>query len=217
MKKLDLRRELKPFYAPPARRVELIRVPPFKFSMIDGRIEPGATPGASPEFQAAVGALYGMAFTLKFMSKLRAKNPIDYPVMALEALWWTDTGEFDPAHPEGWQWTAMLLLPGHITSAMFEQARRQLAEKRPSPAVARVRLESLREGLCLQTMHVGPYATEPETIARLQAFAAEHGYALCGRHHEIYLGDPRRTKPERLKTVLRHPVAKVSAGQKGAE
>lgn len=217
MKTLDLRRELKPLYAPSARRVELIRVPKFKFVMIDGQIEPGAMPGVSPEFQAAIGALYGMAFTLKFMSKLRPKNPIDYPVMALEALWWTKAGEFDLARPGAWKWTAMMLLPAHITPAMFEQARRQLRQKRPGPAAEKVRLESFREGLCVQTMHIGPYAAEPETIARMKDFAREHGYVPCGRHHEIYLGNPLRARPERLKTILRHPVAKAAAGRRGAE
>src|SRR3989338_1407452 len=185
--------------------------------MIDGQIEPGAMPGSSPGFQAAIGALYGMAFTLKFMSKLRPKNPIDYPVMALEALWGTATGKFDLPRPGRWKWTAMMLLPGHITSAMFEQARRQLREKRPGPALRKVRLVSFREGLCVQMMHIGPYASEPETIARMKDFAREHGYVPCGRHHEIYLGNPLRARPERLKTILRHPVAKAAAGRRGAE
>ncbi len=95
MKKIDLRKELKYLYAPSAKRVEIVDVPRFKFVMVDGKIEPGKAPGTSQEFQDAVGALYGVSYTLKFMSKLRERNPIDYTVMALEGLWWTDTGEFE--------------------------------------------------------------------------------------------------------------------------
>jgi hypothetical protein len=210
MKTLDLRGELKQFYAPPAKKVELIDVPEFQFAVIDGAIEPGAEPGNSPAFASAMEAMYGIAYTLKFMSKLRQVDPIDYPVMALEGLWWVEAGEFSLARKDNWTWTVMILQPDHITPEMFEEARAQVRAKRgDSPALAQLRLEHFREGLCVQALHVGPYGDEPATIARMDAFAAEHGCVMRGKHHEIYLGDPRRAAPEKLRTVLRHPVERV--------
>ena len=207
-KKLDLRKELKHLYAPSAKKVEVARVPKFNFVMADVRIEPGAMPGTSPAFAEAVEAIYGVSYTLKFMSKLRPKNPIDYGVMALEGLWWVDAGELDFGKPEPWNFTLMVVQPKHITAAMVRAAVEKVKEKRDSAALARLRFEGFQEGLCLQIMHVGPYSTEPVTIEKMKAFARENGYSFRGKHHEIYLGDPRRAKPEKLRTVLRQPVGK---------
>lgn len=207
MEKLDLRKKYKDLFLPSARQVTVVEVPAFQFAMIDGQIEPGKGPGDSPSFQQALEALYGIAYTLKFMSKGREDNPIDYKVMALEALWWVDEGEFDLDRQEDWRWTAMILQPDHITAEMFQAGMAQLREKKPSPALEKMRFEVFEEGLCMQIMHIGPYTEEPATIARMDAFARENGYVHRGKHHEIYIGDPRRAKPENLKTVLRHPVA----------
>jgi len=208
MSKLDLRKELKHLYAPSAKKVEVVDVPRFEFAMVDGQIEPGRGPEDSPAFQEALEALYGISYTLKFASKLRKEDPLDYTVMALEGLWWVEGGEFDITHPEGWRWTLMIMQPDHITPGMYEDALRQLRQKKGErPGFSRLRFEGFQEGLCVQTMHVGPYAEEPATIARMHAFAQENGYRLCGKHHEIYLGDPRRASPEKMKTVLRHPIA----------
>jgi hypothetical protein len=208
MKKLDLRKELKYLYSPSARKVEIVDVPRFNLAMIDGEIEPGETPGTSEQYQNAIGALYGVSFTLKFMSKLRKKNPVDYTVMALEGLWWTGSGEFDFNKKEPWKWTMMIVQPQHITKEMFQEALQQVSKKRDNPALSRMRLESFREGVSMQIMHVGPYAEESRAIEKMNDFARENGYALCGKHHEIYLGDPRRAKPEKLRTILPHPVSK---------
>jgi hypothetical protein len=210
MEKLDLRKKYRQLYQPSAKKVEVVDVPPFRFTMIDGEIEPGSSPSTSPAFQDALQTLYGISFTLKFMSKLNKENPIDYAVMALEGLWWVEGGEFDILHPEGWRWTAMMVQPDHITPAMYQEAHTQLLKKKPSPAVERLRFETFHEGLSLQIMHVGPYAQETATIARMDAFARENGYTVHGKHHEIYLGDPRRADPAKLKTVLRHPVLQPS-------
>jgi hypothetical protein len=207
MEKLDLRKKYKDLFLPSARKVTMVEVPAFQFAMIDGQIEPGKGPGNSPSFQQALEALYGIAYTLKFMSKLREVDPIDFKVMALEALWWVDGGEFDLARQEDWLWTAMILQPDHITQGMYEEGLTQLREKKPNPALEKMRLETFEEGLCMQIMHIGPYSEEPATIARMDAFALENGYVHRGKHHEIYIGDPRRAKPENLKTVLRHPIA----------
>jgi hypothetical protein len=206
MDTLDLKTQLKRFYAPSAREVELIDVPEFQFVMLDGAIRPGQTPSTSPEFEEGIGALYGAAYSLKFASKLRKENPIDYPVMALEGLWWMEGGEIDISRPDNWRWTLMILQPDHISQDLFQEAIRQLQKKRPGPAPARLRLERFCEGLCLQTMHLGPYSEEPRTIERMKAFAQTNGYTYRGKHHEIYLGDPRRAAPEKLKTILRQPV-----------
>jgi len=208
MEKLDLKKDLKYLYAPSAKKITFVDVPAMNFAMIDGAIEPDQGPGTSPLFQENMMALYGAAYTLKFTTKLRKENPVDYPVMALEGLWWTESGAFDVDRPESWTWILMILQPDHITQEMFQEALRQLEKKRPNPALARLRLERFREGLCIQVMHVGPYATEPATMARMRSFALEQGYRYRGLHHEIYLGDPRRSAPEKLKTVLRQPVQK---------
>ena len=210
MKKTDLRKDLKHLYAPSAKKVEIVNVPELKFVMVDGRIEPGETPETSQAFQDAIGALYGASYTLKFMSKLRDQDPIDYPVMALEGLWWSDSGDFDFNRKDEWKWTVMIMQPDHITEKMYEEALKQLREKKDNPALSKVRFESFREGLCIQTMHIGPYAEEPQTIDRMMAFARENGYAIRGKHHEIYLGDPRRARPDRLRTILRHPIEKTA-------
>lgn len=216
--KIDLRKELKTFYSPSARRVDLIDVPEFNFAMIDGRIEPGKSPETSESFQDALNALYGISFTLKFTSKLRQDNPIDYQVMPLEGLWWTEEMaerinfdfDVDLNNKDNWQWTLMILQPAHITQAMFAEALEQLRKKRDHPVLAKLRLESFHEGLCIQIMHIGTYDLEPMTIARMKGFARENGYRLTGNHHEIYMSDPRRVKPESLRTILRYPVEKAA-------
>jgi hypothetical protein len=213
MKNLDLKKDLKAFYQPSAKKVELIQVPRFHFLMIDGAIEPGMEPGNSPLFEENMQALYGVAYTLKFTFKKRAVDPIDYPVMALEGLWDTRDGKFDFKIKDNWDYTLMILVPELITPALFEEALEQMRKKKGDlPGYARLRLDTFEEGPCVQTMHIGPYATELETLERMQAFMAENGYrdlvGSGGKHHEIYLGDPRRAAPEKLKTVLRHPVAK---------
>jgi hypothetical protein len=163
-------------------------------------------------------ALYGAAYTLKFSAKLRKENPFDYPVMASEGLWWVDDGVFDIQKPGNWKYTLMILQPDQITSAMFADALTQLRKKKGDlPGFSRLRLESFAEGLCVQTLHIGPYATEPATLERMCAFMAENGlqdlvgsaFGAGGKHHEIYMGNPLRAAPEKLKTVLRHPVRKV--------
>jgi hypothetical protein len=146
------------------------------------------------------------------MLKLRQINPVDYPVMALEGLWGVpgfDRATFDITNPSGWEYTLLVMQPDLITPDLFQEGLAQIKKKRGSqPTFDRLGLESFEEGLSIQIMHIGPYATEMATIARMDAFAEASGYQMVGRHHEIYLSDPRRTEPEKLKTVLRHPVAK---------
>lgn len=208
MEKLDLRKQYKWLYSPSAKKVEWVDVPPLLFARVDGAIPAGVGPGDSLDFQEAVAALYGISYTLKFMIKKRAEYPIDYPVMALEGLWMTESGGYDTAAREAMSYTVMIMQPDFVTPELFEAARAQLLRKKPGPGAARLRLEAFHEGPSLQIMHIGPYATEPETVARIDTFAGEHGYARRGRHHEIYLSDPLRAAPEKMKTILRHPVGR---------
>lgn len=205
--KLDLRTDLKRFYSPSAKKVEVVDLPCFQFIRIDGQIETGLMPGTSPAFQETMQALYGAAYTLKFMLKLRKDAPIDYPVMALEGLWWVEGGEWSMDSKENWAYSLMILQPDLITPDMFQEALDQLRKKKGDlPAIPRLRLEPFQEGPCIQIMHIGPYSTEPATIEKMDAFAREKGYRMHGLHHEIYLGNPMRADPQKLKTILRHPI-----------
>jgi hypothetical protein len=183
--------------------------------MIDGEIEKGSEPGKSPSFAQATQALYSLSYTLKFMLKKRKTNAIDYPVMALEGLWWVEDGTFEIFRKDNWFYTLMIMQPDVITPELFEEAREQVRKKKgDSEKLAQVRLAHFEEGLCVQVMHIGPYATEPATVERMRTFAQENGYrdgvgVLGGKHHEIYLSDPRKAAPEKMKTVLRHPVVRI--------
>jgi hypothetical protein len=215
MKTLDLKKDFKYLYTAPAGKVQVVRVPCLRFVMIDGAIEKGEGPGTSIGFQEATQALYGISYTLKFMFKKRKTNAIDYPVMALEGLWWVEDGVFDITVKDNWFYTLMIMQPDVISDDAFAQGMSELRRKRgDSPALSKIKLKSFEEGFCVQVMHVGPYATEPGTVERLKAFAGENNYRDCvglgGKHHEIYLGDPRRSDPSKLKTILRHPVEEVA-------
>ncbi|MFH1524613.1 MAG: GyrI-like domain-containing protein [Chloroflexota bacterium] len=210
MEKLDLKKDLKYLYAPSAKKIEVVEVPAFNFIMADGAIEPGHEPGNSPMFKENMQALYGAAYTLKFMAKLRKENPVDYPVMALEGLWDVTDGIFDIDVKDNLIYTVMILVPDLVMPEMFAEALAQMRKKKgDQPGFDRLRLEGFHEGLCVQTMHIGPYATEPATVARMEAFAQENGYEFCHDHHEIYIGNPLRADPSKLKTVLRHPVKRI--------
>ncbi|MCL4274697.1 MAG: GyrI-like domain-containing protein [Anaerolineales bacterium] len=215
MKTLDLKKEFKHLYQPSAKKIEIVQVPKLQFAMIDGSIEKGSEPGKSPMFAEATQALYSLSYTLKFMFKKRKTNPIDYPVMALEGLWWVEDGFFDITVKDNWFYTLMILQPDIVTKDIFEEAREQVRKKKgDSEMLNKARLAHFEEGLCVQTMHIGPYATEPATIDHMKEFMAENGLKdsvgpIGGKHHEIYMSDPRKAAPEKMKTVLRHPVVKA--------
>ena len=211
MEILDLKKIHKSLYMPSAKKVEVVDVPALNFVMIDGVIEPGHEPGTSPLFEENMQALYGAAYTLKFMFKKHKENPVDYPVMAMEGLWWVEDGLFDITIKDNWFYTMMIMQPDLVTQDDFTEALQQLRKKKGDlPAFDRLRLGTWEEGRCVQTMHIGPYATEPATIEKMRAFMEENALqdqvGLGGKHHEIYIGDPRRAAPDKLKTILRHPV-----------
>ena len=214
MKTLDLKKELKHLYAPSAKKPEIVQVSRLQFAMIDGVIEKGYEPGNSPAFAEATQALYSISYTLKFMLKKRKTNSIDYPVMPLEGLWGVQDENVDVAKKDNWSYTLMILQPEVITNDIFAEGLQGVHKKKgDSPILSKLRLEYFEEGLCVQVMHIGPYATEPATIERMRAIALENGYrdnvGPNGKHHEIYISDPRKADSTKLKTILRHPLKKV--------
>ncbi len=203
MRKLDLRRQLKHLYQASAREPVLIDVPAMSFLMVDGM----GDPGTASEFQQAVDALYGVAYTLKFMLKMGPRQ-IDYPVMALEGLWWSPGAQqLDTKDRTAWHWTLMIMQPEVITEELVAEASSQVKQRKDPPALSKLRFEEFHEGLSAQIMHIGPYSGERPALEKLHAFIRESGREPRGKHHEIYLSDPRRAKPERLRTVIRQPVA----------
>jgi hypothetical protein len=179
---------------------QIIEVPELTFLMIDGQ----GDPNTSPDYQDAIQTLYGLSYALKFA--LRRPDGTTYGVSPLEGLWWaTDPQAFEAADKSAWQWTAMIRQPAVVTADLLNSCAEAVARKRPLPAARAVRLSSFTEGRAAQVLHVGPYFAEGPTIARLHTFIAENGYRLGGKHHEIYLGDPRRAAPERLRTIIRQP------------
>ena len=202
MAKIDLKREMRHLYKPSAREVSVVDVPGMNFLMIDG----SGDPNTAVEFQDAIEALYGVSYTAKFMLK---KREVDFVVMPLEFLLWTDDmGQFSIDDKDAWKWTLMLMQPDQVTEEIVTEATKEVERKKNPPALSRLRFEGFHEGLSAQIMHIGPYSAELPTIKKLHKFIEEDGHKLAGKHHEIYLGNPNRTAPERLKTVIRQPMRK---------
>jgi hypothetical protein len=207
MAKIDLKKELKQLYRPSAKKVVVVDVPEMNFLMIDG----SGDPNTAQEYQDAVETLYAVSYFLKFMVK-KGETGIDYAVMPLQGLWWADDmRDFSVGNKDVWKWTVMIMQPEYVTLDLLEEALPQVEKKKNPPALSKVRFESYHEGLAVQIMHLGPFSAEGPTIQRMHDFATENGYELRGKHHEIYLSDPRRAAPEKMKTVLRQPVSKQAS------
>jgi len=203
MRTIDLKKTLRPFYSAAAAKPAIIDVPPMNVLMVDGTGDPN-----SPAFQEAVGSLYSIAYTLKFAFK--KDKGIDYPVMALEGLWCADDpAVFMSGKRDEWRWTLLIVLPDLVKKKDVAEAVAAVKKKAKFPRFPEVRFETFAEGRAAQIMHVGPYEAEGPTVERLHRFIEEQGYRLRGRHHEIYLGDPRRSAPEKLRTIIRHPVERA--------
>lgn len=201
MAKIDYKKELGTLYNPSAKVAALVDVPTMNFLKIDG----AGDPNGSPTYQAAVEALYAVSYTLKFMVK-KGPTGLDYGVMPLEGQWWVDNlADFSYDDRRHWHWTMMIMQPDVVTAEMVEAARQEVAKKKGLD-LAGLRFEVLDEGRAAQILHLGPYSEEPATVACLHQFIAEQSLQPRGKHHEIYLSDPNRTAPEKLKTVLRQPV-----------
>ena len=208
----DFKKAQKDLYLPGAKPA-IIDVPPMAFIMVDGR----GDPNISASYQAALEVLYGLSYAIK-MSKMGGTQPVgyfDYIVPPLEGLWWLADGAFDGIHitdKNEFYWTSMIRQPDFVTVDVFEEAKAALGKKKPHVDCSAARLELFTEGLCAHVMHTGSYDDEPATIRALEKFILDSGYrtdlSAERKHHEIYLGDPRKTAPEKLKTVIRHPIAR---------
>ncbi len=200
--KLDLVRSHTAEYA--AESVpKLVEIPAAQYLAVEGSGAPGG-----PEFEAKVGALYSLAFTIK-MTRKHAGT--DYKVGPLECLWWHPGGdaEFTPESAGEWRWKLLSRIPEFVNQEDLDQALDVLRHKQKPAEIEAVRLETMTEGQCVQALHIGPYDRENETFDRMQQTVREHGLQMRGMHHEIYLSDPRRVPPERIRTILRHPVESV--------
>ncbi|MGW0908718.1 GyrI-like domain-containing protein [Streptomyces sp. NPDC002853] len=204
--KYDVKRELKACYAPKNTDWEVLDIPELRFLAIDGH----GDPNTSPAYRRAVEALYPVAYTVKFASKANLGK--DFVVGPLEGLWWADDmDDFLARRKDNWRWRLLINIPDWITDDMIEDARRTALAKKNLPAIADVRSETLREGTSAQVLHIGSYDDETPILARLhQEYLPAHKLRERGLHHEIYLSDPRKTSPARLRTILRQPVKACS-------
>jgi hypothetical protein len=183
-----------------------VDVPPLQYLMVDGH----GDPNAGGDYADAIAALYPVAYKLKFASKQGLGR--DYVVMPLEAQWWaSDMDTFTRSRDKSqWDWTAMIMMPDWITPAMFEVAVATVGRRSPPASLDKVRLETLHEGLCVQTLHIGPYDDEAAILDELHnTYIPEAGLRMTGKHHEVYLSDARKVEPSRLRTILRQPVERA--------
>lgn len=203
MKKVNLKRELKTLYGTSSRNgFVLVDVPAMDFLMVDGV----GNPNTAQSYADAIAALYALSYRLKFMVK-KGPMAIDYGVMPLESLWWTDNAaDFSTKDKDAWNWRAMIMQPEWIDREIVETARSETEKKKDLPALAKLHFGTFHEGRAAQCLHIGPYSEEAETIQGLHQFIVQTGHGLRGKHHEIYLSDARRTAPEKLKTIIRQPM-----------
>ncbi|PHO04723.1 hypothetical protein CSC82_08800 [Rhodobacteraceae bacterium 4F10] len=211
MEKLDFKKVDKAFYTGKAGVWDMLDVPAWSFIMMDGQGNPNG-----PSYARALAALYPVAYAIKFASKAVGN---DYVVPPLEALWWAENPDaFTQNRRDEWQWTVMLRVPETVTRDVFERGQVAAAaklekKKQDVTAISELRLATLSEGRCLQTLHIGPYTDEAPVLANLHdRVMPDLGVTFHGPHHEIYLSDPRRTDPQKLKTLLRQPVQPITTG-----
>ena len=209
MEKFDFKKEYKDLYMPKTEP-SIVTVPEMKFIAVRGK----GDPNTSPEYKQAMKILYGLSFTIK-MSKMSGSQPdgyFEYVVPPLEGFWSVDDGIFDGLNitdKSKFHWISVIRQPDFVTESVFEQARTE-AEKKKKTDMSKAEFITVSEGLCVQSMHIGSYDSEPSTILKMREYAEKNGYSEdlsdTRLHHEIYLSDPRRCAPERLKTVIRHPI-----------
>ncbi len=197
-------RQLATLYKPGAGSPVIVDVPPLRFLQLEGAGDIGG-----PTFQEAVGALYGLAYPVKFAAK-KALG-LTYKVAPLEGVYSRADGEANvaPDDRKSLSWRLMLMLPDEVSGEFVDEVRAKVAVKKNPPRLSEIRIQTFSEGPSVQVLHIGPYSDETPTVLRLFAFAEENGYDVTGDHHEIYLGDPNRADPSKLKTVLRYGVRKA--------
>lgn len=207
----DYKKEYKEFYLPKAKPA-IVKIPEMNYIAVRGQGDPNAEGG---EYKESIGLLYGIAFTIKMSKKgdHQIDGYFDYVVPPLEGFWQQEGGgEIDYAHKESFQFISVIRLPDFVTKAEFDWAVAE-AERKKKTDFSKVEFLTIREGLCVQCMHIGPYDSEPETVRKMNEYMTAQGYVLdiTGQrlHHEIYLSDPRKSAPEKQKTVIRHPIKKA--------
>ena len=207
----DYKKEYKEFYMPP-KNPGIVEVPPMNYIAVRGKGDPNEENG---EYKESIGLLYGIAFTIKMSYKGDHKidGYFEYVVPPLEGFWWQDGVDgIDYAHKENFEWISLIRLPDFVTQKDFEWAIAEATKKKKTD-FSKVEFLTYNEGLCVQCMHVGSYDDEPATVAAMHKYAVENGYEIditdTRYHHEIYLSDARKVAPEKLKTVIRHPIKKV--------
>jgi hypothetical protein len=200
MAKIDYRKEFGDWYTASTSKPKLVMLPELNYLMIDGK----GDPNTALEYQQAVEAIYPVAYGIKF--KIKRESGTDFGVLPLEGLWWVpDMNLFSTDSKDDWLWTSLILQPPIVTKEIFSEVLEDVRKKKDLTALEKIRFESYQEGKTAQIMHLGPYADEAPTIQKLHDFILSQGYHLSGKHHEIYLGDPRRTAPEKLRTIIRQP------------
>jgi len=215
--KLDYKKEYKDLYVP-KQKPTVVHIPTMTFIMVNGSGNPNSEGG---EYQQAIELLYGLSYTIKMSKKndCQLEDYFDYVVPPLEGLWWLEEDNMDFTQKNKFCWTSMIRQPEFVTKEVFQWACNELKRKKPQIDTAKAYLETFTEGLCVQIMHIGPFDDEPKTVELIETYISENNLknaissvepdGRIRRHHEIYLSDPRRTAPQKLKTVLRHPVVKA--------
>lgn len=212
--KLDYKKEFKDLYLPKNEPM-VVDVPEMNFIMVDGKGNPNDEEG---EYKSAVEILYALSYAIKMSKKgsYNIEGYFEYVVPPLEGLWWVENDEMDFTKKDKFEWTSMIRQPEFVTKEVFEWACREVSKKKPKLDVSRARLQTFKEGLCVQIMHIGSYDDEPKTVEKLVKYVEDNNLinaistineqGIIKRHHEIYLSDPRKTSLDKLKTVIRHPV-----------
>lgn len=200
LNKIDLKKELKHLYNPSSKEIAVVEVPKMNFLMIDG----SGDPNSAQEYKEAVEALFSLSYTLKFM--IKKTKGVDYAVMPLEGLWWADDMSKFAEDKNRWEWTAMIMQPEQVTEELVVKAIEEVKKKKKLRALTKIRFETFHEGKSAQIMYYGPFSDEGSTIQKVHEFIRQHEGAIVGKHHEIYLSDPRRVTPDKLKTILRQPM-----------
>jgi hypothetical protein len=204
MKKIDFKKELGHLYKPSSKEVSIVDVAPMNFLMIDGR----GDPDKAIAFKNAIEALFMVSHILKIAIK-RSGAGIDYGVMPLEGLWWSnEMNDFNRDQRDNWQWTLMIMQPEYVNAELVAAAVREAERQKNPPALPEIRFDSFFEGPAAQIMHNGLFSGEGPTIEKVHGFIKDNGYVFNGRHHEVYLSDVRRAAPERWRTIVRQPIKK---------
>jgi hypothetical protein len=202
MNKIDYKKEMKVLYTGKKGTFNIIEVPNIKYLHIHG----SGNPNTDPSYASSVEALYSIAYTIKFICK---KKDLDFVVMPLEGLWYAEEHKvFENREKEKWNWTMMIMMPPFVTEEIFMEAVETVKKKKDNEKISEVFFEEYEEGLTVQTLHIGSYDEEGPVIAEMHRYISDEGYDLRGKHHEIYLSDPRKNSADKLKTILRQPIVK---------